>query len=76
MTKVAETQACGGQDARRGPTASEYRGREWLVRCFDDNVLDEEGVIRDTIGTYCLRFPVGTMHMVFRKEGDVSAQIR
>ncbi len=44
-----------------------YRGRRWRLRCKDENLIDETGIIHDTIKIFFLGFPVATMRLtVFR----------
>ncbi len=45
---------------------SGYRGRKWLVKCHDECVLDDEGLIHDTIKMYYWGLQVATMHLVFK----------
>ena len=49
---------------------SEYKGRRFRLKCFDDNVLDDEGLIHDTIRLYWYGLPVATIRMHIRVERD------
>lgn len=40
-----------------------YRGRRWRLKCLDDNVIDENDVIHDTIRMFLFGFPVATMRL-------------
>ncbi len=40
-----------------------YRGRRWRLQCKDENLIDEGGVIHDTIKMSLLGFPVATMRL-------------
>jgi len=39
--------------------------RKWLVRCRDENVLDDEGRIHGTICMYRAKIRIATMRLVF-----------
>jgi hypothetical protein len=40
-----------------------YKGRRWRLRCTDENLIDEDGVVHDTIKMSCFGFPVATMRL-------------
>jgi hypothetical protein len=40
-----------------------YRGRRWRLRCTDENLIDENGVIHDTIKIFFFGFPVAMMRL-------------
>ena len=42
---------------------SRYKGRRWRLRCTDENLIDENGTIHDTIRMFFLGFPVATMRL-------------
>lgn len=45
------------------------KGIRWKLRCYDENVLDVNGVIHDTVKMCFLGFPVATMQLtVLRTE--------
>ena len=48
----------------------EYRGRRFRLKCFDDNVLDDEGMIHDTVRLYWYGLPVATIRIHIRVERD------
>lgn len=45
-------------------TWSYYRSRRWRLKCLDENIIDEEGNIHDTIRMYFFGFPVAIMRLV------------
>jgi hypothetical protein len=47
---------------------SYYRGRRWRLRCIDENLINENGTIHDTIKMFLLGFPVATMRLTVRVE--------
>ena len=42
---------------------SHYRGRRWRLRCTDENSIDENGTIHDTIRMFYSGLPVATMRL-------------
>ena len=44
-------------------TWSYYKGRRWRLRCIDENLIDENGTIHDTIKMFFFGFPVVTMRL-------------
>ena len=40
-----------------------HRGRKWRLWCKDENSIDEDGMIHDTIKMFFLGFPVATMRL-------------
>jgi hypothetical protein len=42
---------------------SHYRGKRWRLRCIDENLIDEGGIIHDTIRMFYFGFPVATMRL-------------
>ena len=42
---------------------SKYRGRRWRLKCMDENLIDENGTIHDTIKMFFSGFPVATMRL-------------
>ena len=49
---------------------TEYRGRRIRLKCFDDNVLAEDGSIQDTIRMYWYGLPVATIRLHIRIRRD------
>ena len=45
---------------------SKYRGRRWRLKCMDENLIDENGTIHDTIKMFLCGFPVATMRLAVR----------
>ena len=45
---------------------TKYRGRRLRLKCFDDNVLSDDGSIHDTIRMYWYGLPVATMRLHIR----------
>ena len=51
---------------------SQYKGKRWRLKCLDENLVDETGVIHDTIKMFLFGFHVSTMRLtvtVDRNEG-------
>ena len=46
---------------------SEHRGIPITLRCHDDNVIQQDGTIRDTIKMHFLGFHVATMHLIVHR---------
>ena len=44
-----------------------HRGRQWQLKCFDENVIDEQGTIHDTIRMHFLGVQVATMHLTVNR---------
>lgn len=42
---------------------AEQRGQTVMLRCLDENIIDQDGVIHDTIRMFFLGIPVATMTM-------------
>ncbi len=42
---------------------SYYRDRRWRLRCIDENSIDENGAIHDTIRMFYFGLPVATMRL-------------
>jgi hypothetical protein len=40
-----------------------YKGRRWRLRCTDENLIDEDGAIQDTIRMTYFGLPVATMRL-------------
>ena len=40
-----------------------YKGRRWRLRCTDENLIDEDGAIQDTIKMFYFGLPVATMRL-------------
>ena len=47
---------------------SRYKGRRWRLRCTDENLIDEDGIIHDTIKMFFFGFPVATMRLAIRAD--------
>jgi hypothetical protein len=45
---------------------SRYKGRRWRLRCTDENLIDENGTIHDTIKMFFFGFPVASMRFAVR----------
>lgn len=46
-----------------------YKGIRWKLKCYDENVMDENGVIHDTIKMYFMGFYAAAMTLtVYRME--------
>ncbi len=43
--------------------SAQYKDRRWQLRCFDENVIDENGVIDDTIEMFFWGLHVATMSL-------------
>ncbi len=44
-------------------TWSYYKGIRWRLRCIDENLIDENGTIHDTIKMFFFGFPVAIMRL-------------
>lgn len=51
-----------------------YKGRRWHLQCIDENLIDDNGTINDTIKMFFRGFPVATMHLVIRRDRTESLQ--
>lgn len=47
--------------------------RKWLVRCFDENVLDDDGGIHNTIQMYRAKVYLATLNLVINVDRSANA---
>ena len=43
-----------------------YKGRRWRLKCMDENMIDDSGVINDRIRMFFMGFPIATMHLAVK----------